>query len=117
MATPNVQVILQSILTATNNLVSPAPYIANFDFQNPTLNANTIFYDPYFQATGGGASVSLPASKVFLLAVQNLSTGAAPSLCDQVTPLLAARHRPSFSGRAACTSTLILPKRGRASAR
>lgn len=84
MATPNVQVILQSILTATNNLVSPAPYIANFDFQNPTLNANTIFYDPYFQATGGGASVALPASKVFLLAVQNLSTGAA--LTVTVTP-------------------------------
>lgn len=84
MATPNVQVILQSILTATNNLVSPAPYIANFDFQNPTLNASTIFYDPYFQALGGGASVSLPAGKVFLLAVQNLATNA--PLTVTVTP-------------------------------
>jgi hypothetical protein len=84
VATSNIQIILQSILTATNNLVSPAPYIANFDFQNPTMNAATFFYDPYFQAQGGGASVALPAAKVFLVAVQNLSTLA--GLTVTVTP-------------------------------
>lgn len=87
MSTPNVQVILQSILTATNNLVSPAPYIANFDFQNPTLNGSSIFFDPFFQATGGGAAVSLPAAKVFLVAVQNLSpVSPATNLTVTVTP-------------------------------
>ena len=84
MATPNVVVILQSILTATNNLISPAPTIANFDFQNPTMNAAGIFFDPFFQATAGGAAVPLPASKIFLLAVQNLSANL--NLTVTVTP-------------------------------
>lgn len=84
MSTPNVNVILQAILTATNNLVSPAPYIANFDFQNPTLNASGIFFDPFFQATGGGAAVPLPTGKVFLVAVQNLSSNL--NLTVTVTP-------------------------------
>ena len=84
MATPNIQVILQGILTATNNLVSPAPYIANFDFQNPTLNATSMFYDPFFQATVGGVAVSLPAAEVFLVAVQNLDV--VHNLTVTVTP-------------------------------
>lgn len=84
MATPNIQVILQGILVATNNLVSPAPYIANFDFQNPTLNATSMFYDPFFQSLAGGSAVSLPAGKVFLVAVQNLSTTV--NLTVTVTP-------------------------------
>ena len=84
MATPNMLVILQGIVTLTNNLVSPAPYIANFDLQNPTLNATTVFYDPYFQATTGGVSVPLPAAKVFGLIIQNLST--TNNLTIDVTP-------------------------------
>jgi len=76
MATPNIEVILQGILTATNNQLSPPPYIANFDFQNPTLGATSIIYDPFFQALVGGSAVSLPAAKVFLIVVQNLSTTA-----------------------------------------
>lgn len=69
----NISAIFQAVITATNNQLSPPPYIANFDFQNPTLNANVIFYEPFFQAvTGGGSVVTLPAAKVFAVIVQNI---------------------------------------------
>jgi hypothetical protein len=84
VATPNIQAILQAVVTLTNNLVSPAQYIANFDLQNPTLNAATVYYDPYFQATTGGISVPLPAAKIFALIVQNLST--TNNLMIDITP-------------------------------
>lgn len=78
MPTPNVQIILQSVIAVMNNLVSPAKQIITLDFGNPTLpNASTggtaVFYDPYFQALAGGSVVSLPASPVFVIAVQNTS--------------------------------------------
>jgi len=84
VATPNIQVILQGILTVTNNLVSPAPYIANFDFQNPTIGSTSIFYDPYLQAPTGGIALSLPAAIVYVMAVQNLST--TQNLTVTITP-------------------------------
>jgi hypothetical protein len=62
VATPNIQAILQGILTATDNTQSPAPYIVNLDFQNPTLNATTYFFDAFFQALVGGSSVPLSVS-------------------------------------------------------
>jgi hypothetical protein len=84
MPTPNIQVVLQAILSATDNLISPPPYIANFDFGNPTLGATNIFFDPYFQALAGGSAVALPAAKVFLIAVKNQSATAV--LTVTVTP-------------------------------
>jgi hypothetical protein len=84
MATPNMMVVLQGILTTTNNLVSPAPYIGNFDLQNPTLNATAVFQDPYFQALESGSSVPLPLAKIFALVVQNQS--ATDNLIVGITP-------------------------------
>jgi hypothetical protein len=75
MATPNMNVVLQGILTASNNLVTPPPYIANLDLGNPTMGALVLFSDPYFQALTTGSAVSLPTAIVFLILVQNLSTG------------------------------------------
>ncbi len=72
MSTPNINVVLQSILTASNNLVTPSPYIANFDFGNPTLGATSIFVEPYFQALVTGSAVTFPVLPVFFMAVQNL---------------------------------------------
>ena len=95
MPTPNLIVTLQAILSATNNLVSPPPYIANWDFGNPTLGATTFYQDPYFQALVGGSSVPLPllGGKVFLIAVQNLS----PSAILQVT------HTPFGAAASTCS--------------
>lgn len=75
MATPNLNVVLQGVLTASNNLVTPPPYLINFDLQNPSMGALVLFSDPYFQALAGGSAVSLPAAIVSLILVQNLSPG------------------------------------------
>jgi hypothetical protein len=56
---PNIQAILQGILTATDNTQSPAPFVVNFDFQNPTLNATTDYFDAFFQALTTGSNVPL----------------------------------------------------------
>jgi hypothetical protein len=56
---PNIQAILQGILTATDSTQSPAPFIVNLDFQNPTLNATTDYYDGFFQALTTGSIVPL----------------------------------------------------------
>jgi hypothetical protein len=94
MPTPNVNLILQAVLAATNNLLSPAPQIATFNLGNPTLGATQFFYEPYFQALVGGSAVSLPATKIFAIIVQNLSP----------TAVLSVTHTPF--GAAASTSTL-----------
>jgi hypothetical protein len=78
MPTPNIQIILQSVIAVMNNLVSPQTQIITLDLGNPTLGNNVIggtavFYDPYFQALAGGSAVSLPAAKVFAIVVQNTS--------------------------------------------
>jgi hypothetical protein len=59
VATPNIQAILQGILTATDNTQSPAPYIVNLDFLNPTLNATFYFFDAFFQALTTGSAVPI----------------------------------------------------------
>ncbi len=76
MPTPNALIELQAILTASNNLVAPPPYIANFDFGNPTLGATSYYQEPYFQAVSGGSAVPLPFAKVYFIIVQNLSATA-----------------------------------------
>jgi hypothetical protein len=73
---PNLQVIMQSIVAVTNALVTNAPQIQTLDFQNPTMNGTTVFFDPYLQATTSGTVVTLPllpSGKVYGLFVQNLS--------------------------------------------
>jgi len=79
MATPNISVIFQAIAVVTNQLVANAPQIINFDFANPTLPSGATggiaaYYEPYFQAGVGGSVVNLPATKIFGLFVQNIST-------------------------------------------
>jgi hypothetical protein len=79
MPTPNLQIILQSVIAVMNNLVSPATQVITLDFGNPTLpnagvGGTTVFYDPYFSCLSGGSAVNLPAAKVFCIAIQNLST-------------------------------------------
>jgi hypothetical protein len=59
VATPNIQAILQGILTRTDNTQSPSPYVVNLDFQNPTLNATKDYFDGFFQALTTGSNVPL----------------------------------------------------------
>ena len=74
MPTPNLNVILQGIIAVQNNLAPNSPQITTLDLQNPTFGGTAVFFDPYFQATIGLAPVTLPASRVFGIVVQNLST-------------------------------------------
>jgi hypothetical protein len=73
MATPNINLIFQALLVATNNLISPPPQIMSFDFGNPTLGATQSYYDSYLQASEAGTVINLPASPCFAAFVQNLS--------------------------------------------
>ena len=93
MPTPNIIIELQAILTASNNLVLPPPYIANFDFGNPTLGATSYYQEPFFQALVGGSAVPLPAATVFLIAVQNL----------HATALLHVTHTPTGQAASTCS--------------
>jgi hypothetical protein len=93
LPTPNILVELQAILTASNNLVAPPPYIANFDFGNPVLGATSYYQEPYFQATTGGVAVPLSAATVFLIAVQNLHASA----------LLHVTHTPTGQAISTCS--------------
>lgn len=76
MATPNVIAILQAKFSITDNLAPGTPYIANYDFQNPTLNATDVYFEPYFQALTTPSNVFLPAAIVSLVAIKNLSAAA-----------------------------------------
>jgi hypothetical protein len=77
MSTPNINCILQAVVAATNNLLSPQPQIVNFDFGNPTLGAKLLEFIPYFMAfTTPGTAVALPIVPSFVLMVQNLSATA-----------------------------------------
>jgi hypothetical protein len=70
----NISLILQTILAATNNLASNAPQVVNFDFANPTLIGTDFYYNPFVQAPTTGQAITLPASPVFAILVQNQST-------------------------------------------
>ena len=79
MATPNINAILQMVLNLANNQVSPAAFIANYDFSDPTLGCTATLYEPFLQAvnTGLGTVVQLPVATCYAVVVQNLSqTGA-----------------------------------------
>jgi hypothetical protein len=77
--------VLQGVLNVTNNLQSPSPYIINFPFGNPTLNATSVFFDPFFQALNTGSTITLPANPSYAICVLNLSTTA--NLSVQFTPV------------------------------
>lgn len=94
MSTPNMNVELQAILTVTDNLLTPPPYTDNYDFQNPTCGATNLLKLPFFQATTGGAAVTLPASPVFFIFVQNLSSSGA---------LLHVTHTPTGGSASTCS--------------
>jgi hypothetical protein len=79
LATPNINVILQGILTATDNTQSPPPYVANIDFQNPTLAGSKFYYDAFFLAASSpGSNVPIGGggggADAFLILVINRSS-------------------------------------------
>ena len=82
---PNLSIELQAFL-AVANLANPIPpYIVTYDFGNPTLQGTSSYFDPYFQATTGGVAVPLPATPVFCVFIQNV-TSTAVILQIAVTP-------------------------------
>ena len=71
---PNVQAILQAVLTATNTTLTNNPQISNCDFGNPTYNGTAMYFDPYVTQLTAGTfqQVQLPAATVWGVMVQNL---------------------------------------------
>jgi hypothetical protein len=88
LATPNIAAILQCILIAEDVTQSPPPYVANIDFQNPTLNGTKFYYDAFFQALDTGSNVPIGGGgggvDAYLILVINRSTGT--NLQVTVTP-------------------------------
>lgn len=86
MSTPNLNVLLQTVLSIQNNLAPNAPQIAYFDFGTLTMGATCVLSEPYLQAVPTvGTSIQFPQPIVYLIAVQNLGpTGS--QLVVTVTP-------------------------------
>jgi hypothetical protein len=71
MSTMNV--LLSGLLSVTDTTLTPSPEIVNRQFNDPTLAATTLFYDPFFQTINGTKTVNLPAATVWTVYVRNLS--------------------------------------------
>jgi len=70
----NLSTVLSATLVVSDATLSPPPQIVIRQLNNPTLNGTTVFYDPFLQAaTGGGTSITLPASTCFIGYVKNLT--------------------------------------------
>lgn len=74
MSTPNINCILQAVVAAQNNLITPTPQIVNYDFGSPTFAANALFFEPYLQSGAAPITPTLPASTIFGLLVQNIGS-------------------------------------------
>lgn len=81
---PNLSVLLSSQISITDTTLAPSPTIITRSLNNPTLAANTCFYDPFFQTINGTAAVNLPATPIYVLYVKNLS--AAGNITLNYTP-------------------------------
>jgi hypothetical protein len=81
---PNLSVLLNATLSATDTTLSPSATIVTRNLNNPTLSATVVFYDPFFQAAAGGSVVTLPAATVWIVYVKNLD--AAANLTVSFTP-------------------------------
>jgi hypothetical protein len=69
---PNISVLLNATLSATDTTLTPSATIVTRNLNNPTLAATVVFYDPFFQASNGGSAVTLPAATCWIAYVKNL---------------------------------------------
>jgi hypothetical protein len=72
----NLSIVLSANLTVSDSTLSPAPTIVTRSFNNPTLAATVLFYDPFFQASNAGSAVTLPAATCWVAWVKNLDAAA-----------------------------------------
>jgi hypothetical protein len=73
---PNISVLLNATLSATDTTLSPSATIVTRNLNNPTLAGTVVFYDPFFQAAAGGSAVTLPATTCWVAYVKNLDAAA-----------------------------------------
>ena len=73
---PNISVLLNATLSATDTTLSPSVTIVTRNLNNPTLAGTVVFYDPFFQAAAGGSAVTLPAATCWVGYVKNLDVAA-----------------------------------------
>jgi hypothetical protein len=85
--------LLNGIITVTDTSLSPSPTIITRNLNNPTLTAQTVFFDPFF----GGGTVTLPAATVFIVYVKNIQ--ASGNITVSFTPV----------GAGGASSLLLVP--------
>jgi hypothetical protein len=73
---PNISVLLNATLSATDTTLSPSVTVVTRNLNNPTLAGTVVFYDPFFQAAAGGSAVTLPAATCWIAYVKNLDAAA-----------------------------------------
>lgn len=73
---PNISVLLNATLSATDTTLSPSATIVTRNLNNPTLAGTVVFYDPFFQALAAGSAVTLPAATCWCAFVKNLDAAA-----------------------------------------
>jgi hypothetical protein len=73
---PNISVLLNATLSATDTTLSPSVTVVTRNLNNPTLAGTVVFYDPFFQAAAGGSAVTLPAATCWVAYVKNLDAAA-----------------------------------------
>jgi hypothetical protein len=73
---PNISVLLNATLSATDTTLSPSVTVVTRNLNNPTLAGTVVFYDPFFQAAAAGSAVTLPAATCWIAYVKNLDAAA-----------------------------------------
>ena len=83
---PNLSILLNAILTATDTSLSPSPTIFTRNLNNPNLTTGLVFFaQEFFQAANTGSAVPLPAAICWIGYVKNLD--AATNLTVNWTPV------------------------------
>lgn len=73
---PNISVLLNATLSATDTTLSPSATVVTRNLNSPMLSGTVVYYDPFFQAANTGSAVTLPAATCWVAYVKNLDVAA-----------------------------------------
>lgn len=70
---PNLSILLNAILSATDTSLNPSPTIFTRNLNNPNLTTGLVFFaNEFFQASNAGSPVTLPAATCWIAYIKNL---------------------------------------------
>lgn len=72
----NLSALLSATISVTDTTLTPNVTIVTRNYNNPTLTATTVFYDPFIQIGTSATVLTLPAATIFIVYVKNLSSAA-----------------------------------------